>query len=154
MHQRPYHLLLFTGLALISTSFFVSDNNHVVDLHFSDTYIIIPLTYIFWLSAIIALIVWGIYLLTNIILYSKALSWIHISITILTLAIFVLSLYSGKHIFNQTPKRYYDFSIWDSSGTYSRYNIAFVIITGLFIIGQIVFIINFLTGLFKRKTQQ
>lgn len=123
----------------------------MIDIHLSDTYYIIALTQIFWLSAIFTLIVWAIYLLTNKLLYSRVLSRTHIFITILTLAAFIFFLYFGTHFFNQTPRRYYDLSIWNSSGSYGNYYIALAIIIGLFVTGQIAFIINILTGLFKRK---
>ncbi len=73
-----------------------------------DTYFIIAQTHIFLLLAILAFVVWSFYFLTNKMLYSKALTWTHVIITILTLALFAATLFFGEGLLNLRPRRYYD----------------------------------------------
>jgi cytochrome c oxidase subunit 1 len=149
--QRPYNLLLLTGLLLVLTSFFKLSQNSTIDLHFHDTYFVIAHTHIFWLLAALALFMWTLYLLTNKILYSKALTWTHVIITILTLFIFALTVFFGDNILNPKPFRYYDYSNWNSSEMYSTLIKTIAIIILILLFGQILFIVNLIAGLFKRK---
>ena len=87
IRNKPYHLLLLTGLILVFTSVFFYDRNSTVDLHVLDTYFVIAHAHILWLLAIMASAVWIIYLLTKKILYSKALTWSHVIITLLILGL-------------------------------------------------------------------
>jgi heme/copper-type cytochrome/quinol oxidase subunit 1 len=104
--------------------------------------------HISWLLAISALVVWVLYLLTAKILLSKTLSWVHIMITILTFAVFILISYSGYNLTASTPKRYFDYSTFDTSVKYTR---TVTTIAGILLTGQIIFIINLVAGLVNRR---
>jgi heme/copper-type cytochrome/quinol oxidase subunit 1 len=151
MKQKPYSLLLWTGLFLVLTSFFILKQNNSVDIHLHDTYFVIAHTHVFWLLAIVALIVWILYLLTNKILYSKALTWTHIIITMLTLLLFALNLFFDNCFINPVPRRYYDYSNWNSFNNYTTLTKAIGISIFVLLLGQFIFVINFIMGLFKRK---
>jgi heme/copper-type cytochrome/quinol oxidase subunit 1 len=138
---------------LILTSFFKLSRNSIIDLHFHDTYFVIAHTHIFWLLATLDLFVWVLYLLTNKILYSKVLTWTHVIITILTLAIFAIILFLSNNILNSKPIRYYDHSNWNSSEMYSTLMKTIAIIILILLFGQIIFVVNLIAGLFRRKTQ-
>jgi len=150
MNQKPYNLLLWTGLVLVLTSFFVLKQTNSLDIHLHDTYIVIAHTYVFWLLAILALFVWTIYLLTNKILYSKMLTWAHVSITILTLLLFALTLFFGDSFINATPRRHYDFSSWNSFYHYTTLTKVMAISIFVLLIGQCIFVVNLIAGLFKQ----
>jgi len=150
--QKPYHLLLLTGLVFVLASFFILKQNNSVDIHLHDTYFVIGHTHILWFLAILALFVWTLYLFTNKILYSKALSWTHIIITILTLLFFALTLFYGDSFMNPTPRRYYEFSNWNSLDNYNTFTKAISLTSFGLLFGQLIFIINFIAGLFKRRT--
>ncbi|MEO9022277.1 MAG: hypothetical protein ABI237_11260 [Ginsengibacter sp.] len=150
IRKRPYNLLLLTGLILILTCFFFFNQNTTIDIHLHDTYFVIAHSHFFWLLAIPALMIWTIYLLTNKILYSKALTWVHVIITISTLVLLASTLFMGESLFNPAPKHYYDYSSWNSSVTTPARIIADTIF--ILLSGQIIFIINFIAGIFKRKT--
>jgi heme/copper-type cytochrome/quinol oxidase subunit 1 len=151
MKQKPYNLLLWTALFLVLTSFFILKQNNSVDIHLHDTYFVIAHTHVFWLLAIVALIVWILYLLTNKILYSKALTWTHIIITMLTLLLFALNLFFDNGFINPVPRRYYDYSNWNSFNNYTTLTKAIGISIFVLLLGQFIFVINFIMGLFKRK---
>ena len=150
--QKPYHLFLWTGLVLVLTSFFVLKQNNSFDIHIHDTYFVIANTHLFWFLAILALFVWTLYLLTNKILYSKVLTWTHVIITILTLLLFALTLFFGDSFMNPTPRRYYDYSTWNSFDNYTTFTKAIGITIFVLLLGQFIFVINFIVGLFKRLT--
>ena len=150
MKQKPYNLLLWTGLVLLLTSFLVLKQNNSVDIHLHDTYFIIAPTHVFWLLAFLALFVWTLYLLTSKILYSKAFTWTHVIITILTLLLLVLTLFFGDNFMNTTPRRYYDYSSWNSFDNYTTFAKAMGISLFVLLFGQFVFIINLIVGVFRR----
>lgn len=128
------------------------NQSNPVDIHLHDTYFVIAHTHIFWMLAIMAFMVWLIYLLTNKLLYSKALTWTHVIITILTLVLFASTLFFGESYLNPTPKRYYDYSIGDSLDTNTTFTKTIAITIFVLLLGQVIFVINFIAGLFKRKT--
>ena len=150
MKQKPYNLLLLTGLILVLTSFFVLKQNNSVDIHIHDTYFVIARTHVFWFLAILALFVWTLYLLTNKILYSKALTWIHVIITILTLLLFAFTLSFGDSFMNSTPRRNYDYSDWNSFDNTTGFTKAIAISIFVLLYGQVIYVINFIAGLIKR----
>jgi len=134
------------------TSFLVFNKSNLIDIHLHDTYFVIAHTHIFWLLAIVAFVVWTIYLLTNKILYSNALTWTHVIITTLTLGLFASTLFFGERFSNPTPRRYYDYSTWNSLDLYSTHAKTFAITIFVLLFGQIIYVINLIAGLFKRNT--
>ena len=151
MKQKPYHLLLLTALAFLLISFFILKDNNAIDIHLHDTYFVIAHTHVFWLLAILCLFVWILYVITNKILFSKALTWVHVIFTILAMIIFVSDFYFANIFSNIKPRRYYDFSSWVSFRHASEFVKAIGIALILFLSGQIIFVINFIAGIFKRK---
>lgn len=152
MKQKPYNLLLLTGLVFALSSFFVLRQNNSVEIHLPDTYLVIAHTNVFLLLAISALFVWTLYLLTNKILYSKALTWTHVIITIFTLFLFALTLFFGDKFMNLRPRRYYNYSDWSSFNDFTTLKKAIGITIIVLLFGQLIFVINFIVGLFKRMT--
>jgi heme/copper-type cytochrome/quinol oxidase subunit 1 len=86
-------------------------------------------------------------------LYSKTLTWIHVLITIVTFGLFALILFFGEGFLNPMPRRYYEFSKWNSSG-YNSFVITIAISIFVLLLGQIIFVVNLIAGLFKRKTKK
>lgn|GEM_PF-689136 len=152
--QRPYHLLLLTGLLLFLTSFLVLHESGAIDIYLHDTYFVIAHNHILWLLTILALFVWILYLLTVKILYSKALTWIHIIATILTILLLTLALFIGDNFMNPTPRRYYDYSNWNSLGNYTTFAKAISTIIFVLLLGQFVFVINLVAGFVKRRIRK
>ena len=152
--QKPYHLLLLTGLVSVLTSFFVLNQNNLVDIHLHDTYFVIAHTHIFWFLTVLALFVMTLYLLTNKILYSKTLIWTHVIVTILTLLLVALTLFFGESFMNPTPRRYYDYSNWNSFNNYTEFTKAIGITIFVLLFGQVIFIINLIAGLLKKQTNR
>ena len=151
LKQNPYHLLLLTGFALILTTFFLTQNR-TIDIHVHDTYYVIYQGHIYYFFAFIVWVLWCLYLLTRKVLYSKALTWIHVIITLLTLLFLLFLLNFGGDILNQSPRRYLDASNWTAFNRYEQDKrwITYTMIA-LFL-GQITFIVNLIVGIIKRVT--
>ncbi len=150
MKQKPYNLLLLTGFILVLISFFVLKQNNTVDIHLHDTYFVVAYTHIFWLLASIALVLWKVYLLTKKLLYSTSLIWVHVVITILTLLLFAVTFFWDDGFVNPATRRYYDYSNWNSLTHTSGVAKVSAITIRVLIFVQLVFIINFISGLIKR----
>ena len=152
MKQKSYRLLFVVALILVLSSIFVSNENNSVDIHIHDTYFVIGLGYFFGLLAIIFLFLWMIYLLTNKLLYSEALTRLHVMVSILALVFVVFIVFFGDNFSTPKPRRYYYYRAWRPFGTYTTFTKAMGITISLLFVGQFILIINLIAGLFKRLT--
>jgi heme/copper-type cytochrome/quinol oxidase subunit 1 len=149
--QKPYHLLLITAGVFFLLSFFVMDQYRVTDLHLHDTYFVIAHTHIFWLAAMLLMLIWVLYLLAGKLQWSKMLTWVHVIITVLAFGFWVFLITCGHRMIGEQPRRYYDFSNWNSSAMPDHHVKTLAVVTGILLCVQLVFFINFLGGLFKRR---
>lgn len=133
-------------------SFLPLSRNNSVDLHLHDTYFVIADTHVIWFLVILSFFIWTIYLATNKILYSKILTWTHVIITVLLEVLFASLLFIDNSYFIKTPTIEYTYEQWNSLDMYSTLMkvTAFVIFILLF--GQLIFVVNFIIGIFKRQT--
>lgn len=148
IRQKPYNLLLLTGIVSVLISFFAIKQTDVINVHLHDAYFVLARKHIFWLSAISALFVWALYLLTSKTIRSKTLAWIHTIITIGTLILFALTLYFWNNFSHPTSWHYYG----NSFEINSNYTNLLAIIIGIFFLVQIIFLVNFISGLLRRAT--
>jgi heme/copper-type cytochrome/quinol oxidase subunit 1 len=149
--QRPYNLLLLTGLVLLLASFFVLNKNNATAIDLHDTYFVIAHIHSFQLLALVVLIIWTLYLLSNKILYSKVLTWIHTIITAVMLILFAIAVCFSDFLIDSTTQRHSDYTNRSSYNTYETYNTVIAIILSMLFFGQTIFIINLIAGLFKWK---
>jgi cytochrome c oxidase subunit 1 len=84
-------------------------------------------------------------------LFSKALTWAHVIITLLTLFLLIGTLFWRYNFTNLTARRYVDYSNWKSFDTYAQYSKAIAIIVIALFLGQIVYVVNVIGGLFKGR---
>lgn len=150
--SRPYNLLLLAGIVFMLSSLFTFKQNNTIDIHLHDTYYIIAHTHILWLLTFLVFFVWTLYSLTNRFLLSMALTWAHVIITLLTLFLLIGTLFFGYNFTDLTTRRYLDYSNWKSYDAYAQYSKAIVIIVIALFLGQIIYVVNFIGGLFKGRT--
>jgi len=148
--SRPYNLFLLAGIIFVVSSLFTINQNKTVDIHLHDTYYIIGRTHILWLLTFLAFFVWALYILTNRFLLSKALTWAHVIITLLTLLL-LETFFFGFNFTDHPTRRYLDYSNWNSFDVYAQYSKTIVIIVIALVLGQVVFVVNFIGGLFKGR---
>lgn len=141
---RPPYLLCLTGIGLIVVSFFIATST--IDILVHDTYLIFVYRQLFWFTGLI-LLVWALlYRLTCKILLSQYLTWSHIIISLL----FLFTLLTFPLWSKEPANRLIDLSIWSAFNRYSYIN---KIITGLlvlFILGQLLFIVNIIGGIIRK----
>ncbi len=151
--ERPYNLLLLTAVLILIASFFAFDQTF--DIHLHDTYFIITTTHSFWVIIILLLIFWTLYLLTKRFLFSKVLTWLNVVILVATsVFLVVISFYSNSYYNGLAgmPRRYYDYNSWDTFILYNNMTKGVLVTILLLILGQIIFIVNIVIGLFKKYT--
>jgi hypothetical protein len=151
LKQNPYHLLLLTGFALILTTFLLPQNK-TVDIHFHDTYYIIAQVQLHYLFAGIIWLLWLLYLPTRKVLHSISLTWAHVIITLLSIMMLLFLLNFDGLIFNSSPGREMDHGLWKTFNRYDRnFKWAGLALSSL-LPGQILFVINLVLGIFKRRS--
>lgn len=143
---RPHNLLLMIALVLILISFFVTSTT--VDIHVHDTYYVVVYQQIFWLITLLLLFYALLYKVASRRLFSTTLTGLHLIITIATLPVFLFF----PLLTYRTPGRFIDLSHWSS---FNRDDYSNGLIRGLlvlFVLAQLIFIINLLGGS-SRKTR-
>lgn len=141
---KPYRLLLAVGLLLLIVSFF--SIQQTFDIHLYDTYFVISTRDFLWGVALTAGLLTLLYELTARVLFSKLLTWIHISLTCLACIVLALPSFWGQPF----PG---DYSDWKAFDDFQKYNSFVATILMLAIFAQALFILNIMLGvIYKLRT--
>jgi hypothetical protein len=138
--ERPYGLLLFTAIALSVAHVFLS----IAYIDFQDiTMFSVPLAILVWIIPSLLVFFWLLYIPTKRFLYSTAITWIHVLITVST-TILMVTILCIVFIPLQpiTP------------GYIELIGNAIRIVFIMFVFGQCTYLVNFLLGLFTKTTKQ
>ena len=146
--NEPYSLFLLTAILLFMLSFLMWGQS--LDLHIHDTYIIITTNYFVWTISLIFFLVWGLYKLTDKILWTKKLIWLHVLTTIFVL-IFSATIEAWHDKIMPTIKTTDVVSLQKVFEDQKRKQIITLTISIIFIVGQLSFFVNLVGGLFKRR---
>jgi len=144
---QPYFLFLLTGFILIIATFFTFDQT--IDFRFHDTYLVVAANYFIGVLAILFFLLWGIYKVTDRFLWTKKLTWTHVSLTILVLILLAIIVFWHDRIF--PPIKRDTVSFQDIIDAQKREGIITYTIMILFIVGQIAYFVNLIVGLIKRR---
>lgn len=148
LKQKPYHLLLITGILLLPFS--LLDFHSTFDIHMYDTYFIFPMKGAFLFSGAILLALWIVYLLTNKILFSKKLATWHVISTIIGIVLLlILSNLLTVSGLAGTPRRYYDDDTTAVRLFFKTDNILHFIVL-LLILSQLLLLFNLIAGIIKK----
>jgi heme/copper-type cytochrome/quinol oxidase subunit 1 len=139
---KPYHLLLLAALSLLISSFLSSKGT--LDIHVHDTYFVIAHFEFNLALAILAFILWAIYMLTRNLPLSSLLTWIHVVLTLLALGLFISLPLFGY------PEKYLDISPWGNFNELNRANEIVAVIIISFTLAQLILVVNIFRGLFRR----
>ncbi|PWK79105.1 hypothetical protein LX99_01561 [Mucilaginibacter oryzae] len=146
-HGRPQHLLLFAAVILLICSFF--NYSGQIDINLQDTYYVISYTILFGGIALALLLYWIIYLVGNSLLPVKALSWLHISSTIITFSAF--GILTTSHQLGITASAHSHDALADFKKQMQWINFEGYLFIAA-IVAQLFFIANLVTGLVKKIT--
>ena len=142
----PYNLFLLTALILFIISFFMWGQS--LDLHLHDTYFVISTIYFIWAFALIFLVVWTIYKLTNKILLTKYLTWLHV---VTTLIVLILLMTAGLWFDKLLPPIKREVVSYQTFLDDQQRELKVILpIAIIFIVGQVSWGINLIGGLIKR----
>lgn len=135
---RPYDFLGVTGLLLFLLSVLVPFQT--VDIHVHGRYYVFEMSYAYRNTACSLLALFTICTFLQQKLYSTALSWVHVILTILTAAACIFFLYRASEAYHP------NFSGWIS---FETNNDIIIIALTSFLIAQVLLIINLLVGAFR-----
>lgn len=148
-NRAPHHPFLLATLVLFITSFLVDPRN-TVDIHLHDTMFVISHSSIFVFFASICGILWILYLITASILPSRALTILHVFVTLSTMTLFLILVSPSLANFDTHEGKYLDKSTWASFGYPNRQIIMITYSIIIFTLAQVLFLINILIGIFRR----
>ena len=150
LNKQPYFLFLLAGIALIISTFFFW--GQFVHIHLHDTLFVISANYFIWALAIIFFVGWVIYELTEKILWTRKLIWAHVLSTLLVLIIILTIVSWHDKIFSPFKKEVIGFQdLIDDQKRERTFALTSAIV---FILGQFLFFVNLIGGLFKRRTRR
>ncbi|UKN00197.1 hypothetical protein K6119_07980 [Paracrocinitomix mangrovi] len=151
--MKTKHIHIAYGLTALLLLFMSLFTGATFDIALHDTYVVIPNWHIF----IVLSFLFGLYFIVAYLLYKnsramrKVLGLIHWSITVLGL---ITSALLVKNIINETPRRYYDYSVYDPENTYSNstdLNYVLGIVLIITLIAQLLFVLNLVLALTKKE---
>lgn len=148
--KRPYNLLLIAAMIVLLMSAFKTSS--IIDIHFYDTYIILPGRMGMWIATFTLLFLWTLYLLTKQILYSITLTWVHVmgTITCVLAMIWLMDLLAVTGLAG-TPRRYY--AVSDDDPSYQLFNSpteAINFLLALLFLMQLFFLLNLALGFYRK----
>lgn len=138
MGFRSFHLLLICAILLILLSLFIAENK-TLDLHLTDTYLVLSGVHILRTLALFLILVWLLYRFTQSFLFSAILARLHIFITLMaTVCITFFLFYHAAQLKGAI----------DITGTGFRLIIPVFIVST--ILSQLLYIINLLLGVLRK----
>ena len=139
---RPYHLLLLAGIALFISA--LISTKETIDFHVHDTYIVATRSSFFWVLALFTYLLWSIYFLTRKVLLSNKLTWLHVVPTLVAIALFICLPH-----FSFYDRSYLDLTPWTTFNKFQGTREVSVIVAIIFIIAQLLLIVNLVGGVFN-----
>jgi len=147
LKSRPYNLVGLMALLLLIVSLFSS--NGAIDFNLHDTYFVIAGINICLFIAAFLLIIWVIYIVSNRMLLSIVLTWVHVVATVLA-GIMYLKYYLWFVSMDGIPRRYYAFTDFNAVKPLYFLLTASAVI---FLTGQFVFFIKSIRWINKTDVQ-
>jgi len=136
LKENPFVLLLLTTIFLLLALAFLK----IANVELKDKVMFgIPLNNMVRIFPMILLSFWLLYLKTKKFLYSVTITWIHVLLTVLTTILIVAVLYIGI-----TPSPY-------ENSKNELIGNAMQILTFIFLLGQLFYIVNFGLGILRRR---
>ena len=146
---RPYRLLLLAAVLCPIIAFIVQLNN-VPDIMLNDTYFILSRSSFIWLTASCLFVIWLLHLPVRKILGNLVLSWFHVSMTIVSVILFLLSPVLLSAITSTAVAS----TVRPGSAITANFTLYQLIVRAgvvLIILGQIFFVLNIIIGAFRKR---
>jgi heme/copper-type cytochrome/quinol oxidase subunit 1 len=144
LQKRPFEIFALMAVLLFITSFVPSSKS--VDINLMDTYFVVSINWLFKPLATGLLVIWLIYIFTNSMLLSLKLTWVHIIMSTVAIAILLIAI-TFNMPYSTAPTRYYAFVEPESA---KNWNFMYAALFTILFVAQLVFVVNILGGIFKR----
>ena len=139
LKTAPFQLFGITGLLLFAGSFFVPTQS--VDIHLHDTYYVLDSNFITnYMSTLLLLLFTLCFFLRRQLRY-MVLQWLHVGLTLLSFLVVIYFVYRAP-VANQSKMM-----DWSHARSFTN-NIAVVALL-LFVLAQVLFLVNSMIGIFK-----
>ena len=152
--RNPFHLLLLNAFFLFFVSLFIP--NKEIDIHFHDTYFILPIKYLIWFPTLVQFAFWIFYLTTKQYLFSNLLSWIHILLLLSTSLFTLFPTYFLFHFASKSITIPWTFAALKNLRSYQIHSdlvsSSFFVLIGCSLIYITNLIIGLLKGINRMKT--
>ncbi|RYE15457.1 MAG: hypothetical protein EOP45_18475 [Sphingobacteriaceae bacterium] len=143
--RQPYNLFLLAALLLFLFSFFTL--GRTLDFMLHDTYFVVSTIAFIWFLTFINLFLWTIYSLIHKILWTKFLTWFHVITSLIVLLVLVTLAYRV----NPTVELRREYVAIQALKTEQQMRtLIIVVMTMIFIGGQLAFAINLVGGFTKK----
>jgi hypothetical protein len=140
VQQRPYLLFPLIALVLIIYSFFTG--HETTDIHVDDTMFILSGPSVYWLISFYFLVTAALYFVLQRFLRSRALTWVHVLLTLLVLLSAAVSIHRSNALNQQTNVRQVVHYIQASESVYH-----WLIL--LFVVAQLIFVSHLVWGIVR-----
>jgi cytochrome c oxidase subunit 1 len=125
-----------------------------VDIHMHDTYFVIAHFHLFIAAAICLLIIAGLYYVVPLLSGRRVFYRAGVFHLVCTVCGTIANFWPVQYeVIPGGPRRYYDYSAWDSFRQFASMNPGITIITVLLLLAQVVFGLNLLVSLFAGKKE-
>lgn len=148
--KRPYELLGIMALLLFLVSFV--DSNSTLDINMHDTYFVIAHIHLCWLFSGMLLLLWSMAVLFRNYTWSLTLSWVQVVLTLISVIAFLKIVMMGISL-SGVPRRYYAFNEFEQQKSWFNTTSMYVFMLLLIVLGQLAFIINVITGFFRKVSR-
>lgn len=142
LSRRPYNLFLVIAILLVVTS--LIERNQQMDIHLHDTYIVFSMLHFYWACLLLIMILWGLYFILRKLKLIQFLTWLHVITTSFFFLVLMIGyLWQPNCVWPpETPPNPYYLFLEEQ-----REIPVVVVITLVFIFGQLCLILNILYGL-------
>jgi hypothetical protein len=103
--NQPHHILLATAVVFALIAVQSVHSSRMYDISLTDTYFVVSPFYVFGISSMIALLLWGAYFLLNK-LRAGRITWIHVLASIALLIAIVSFIIASQNNSSELPGRY------------------------------------------------
>ena len=149
--EKPYNLLGLIALLFFIVSIFVKGG--AIDINTYDTYYVIANVSLYRVFAGVLLFSWSLYLIFGRFVWSKRLTWLHVVFTILSLTFFATGLWRVFTLagsLDGIPRGYYAFTDFPQKSHYLSVGTICITVLAVWVLGQLLFLVNIIGGAITR----
>ncbi len=145
MKNKPAIILLYTSLLLFVIYLFMLKLNYSTDIRLHDTYIVVAHSHVLEIILFLSFLLSAAYFITRKLNLSKALTSLHINVTVISILVLVSALFCIKS------------TMYSTNDSNLSFSFLLKVISGsiiAFVFAQLVLVFNIIRSLFYKSTRQ